>query len=637
MVTRINTGVSGLDIDSLVKQLMTAERAPLDKLKQQKQQLDWQRTDYRDMNTLLSGLRDAASKMRLQSTYLSKKATSSDDTSVTATGSPNAADGTYKLKIKSLATGASLTSDDVTATSATNPTGKGDLSAKMGVSTTLTITGDKGNATIKIDKDDSLATVIANINAKTNATGVRLNYDVNVDRLMFVSTNTGKDAKIQITSTDSTFLTSKMKLNTAATASEKAQTIIGSQTFSITSKDKEGNDVTTITSDAFVNSKLEAEQKLTVKYGTDSYDFTVTNRTTLRQLMDQVNSSALGKLGVSFTMDDNGKINIFNPDQTKTVSFEDGTSDDVDIVSNLGLKSSSVTVKGDITYTKVAGQAGKDAEVTYNGIDTTFSNNTFSLDGITFRALKADPAKELSVTITQDVDTVFDAIKSFIDKYNEAIEKIDTKTTEKKYRDFLPLTEDQRKAMSDDDIKLWEEKAKSGMLRGDMVLTSALSNMRSDFYNTVSGLGSGQINQLTQIGIQTGDYTERGKLTIKDEDALRSAIASNPDQVMRLFTQDDTTAKMSSGDGIARRIYDRLDDVMKTITKKAGSAKDLADDSTLTKSMADLDSRIYDMTQLMTDKENAYYKKFSAMETALSKLNAQSSSLLQALTQNQSN
>ena len=56
MVTRISGLASGMDIDSIVKGLMDAERVPLDKLYQKKTYTEWQRDDYRTMNTALSEL-----------------------------------------------------------------------------------------------------------------------------------------------------------------------------------------------------------------------------------------------------------------------------------------------------------------------------------------------------------------------------------------------------------------------------------------------------------------------------------------------------------------------------------------------------------------------------------------------------
>jgi flagellar hook-associated protein 2 len=221
-----------------------------------------------------------------------------------------------------------------------------------------------------------------------------------------------------------------------------------------------------------------------------------------------------------------------------------------------------------------------------------------------------------------------------VDKYNELIDKIDKKALEKKNSDYQPLTDDQRQSLDDDQIKKWEEQARLGDLHSDSILTKVLSDMRSDLNNFVTSLSSGDIRQLSQIGIQTGAYYERGKLYIKDEAALRSALASNPEQVMRLFNYDDPTVKKSSQDGIAVRLFDRISDAMKKITDKAGAASATSDNSFVAKDLKDINKRISAMETTMTDKENRYYKKFSAMEQALSKFNSQSSSLSAFMTKN---
>ena len=64
MVTRISGLASGMDIDTIVSDLMKAERIPLDKLNQNKQTLEWQRDDYRAMNTLLLDFRSTLTQLR---------------------------------------------------------------------------------------------------------------------------------------------------------------------------------------------------------------------------------------------------------------------------------------------------------------------------------------------------------------------------------------------------------------------------------------------------------------------------------------------------------------------------------------------------------------------------------------------
>ncbi len=754
MPIRLTGGVSGLDIDNLVKQLMKAERAPLDKLKQKKQYTEWQRDDYRDMNLLLSGLRESVQKMKYQSTFLTKKASSTDEAVLSATGTANAVDGTYTLKVDRLASAATLTSGKITPVSAANPTGKGDLSAKVGYDTTLTIGGEKGSVTIQVNKDDSMSTLISTINSKTKYTGVQVNYDAALDRLFFVSSTTGKGTKIELSSENQDLLTKRLALPGAASSKtaqdlyigtksfsvttqdsdgkdvvtytsevlidkdligdktlrihfndkdydftinnqttlrqlmdeinrsdlgkagvkasmdEKgtlnfmspsdltfngdvldklglenlapdvnhkkvtlsAENITGSRAYTVTSKDKDGNDVVTVVDSLLINDKLEGDQKLKIAYNGKDYEFTISKNTTIRQLMDSINTSDLGKAGVTVSLDKDGKLKFFNPDQSKKLEFKGDPSSGTDIVETLGLK--SVKSEKNLEYFKVSGTPGDNAKVTYNGVTSEdFASNTFSISGVSFSVKKVG---EASVTITQDVDSVFNSIKSFIEKYNEVIEKINKKTTEKKNRDYQPLTDDQRESLSEEQIKKWEEKAKSGTLRGDDLLTSLLSNMRNDISNYVTSLGEGELKQISQLGIVTGDYTERGKLYIKDEDALRKAIANNPDQVMRLFNFDDPSGSMVSGDGIATRMYDRLNDVMKQITKKAGSANAVSDDSAMAKELSTINLKIYNLSKTMDSKEDRYYKKFAAMEKALSQLNSQTSSITSLLQQNYS-
>ena len=77
---RIGGLASGMDIDSIVADLMKAERMPLDKLKQKKQVLEWQRDDYRSMNTLLLDFRSELTQMKLSSKYRARTTTSTDET-----------------------------------------------------------------------------------------------------------------------------------------------------------------------------------------------------------------------------------------------------------------------------------------------------------------------------------------------------------------------------------------------------------------------------------------------------------------------------------------------------------------------------------------------------------------------------
>ncbi len=484
---RISGLSSGIDYESIINKLMTVERIPLDKVKQQKQVAEWQRDQYREMNTTLTKLRDNLFNMRLQSTYLTKKATSANESVATVTASSNAVTGNYSLKVNSLASGATITSNTL---SLTNPS----TDPLTATATSFTITGEKGTATINVTTTDTIYNLVSNINAQSATTGVQVSYDANVNRLFFVSTTSGANSKID---------------------------------------------------------------------------------------------------------------------------FSSNTGSSLDFVQNT-LKISTLT------------DTGTDANIDLNdATGLTFNSNTFSLNGLTFN-LKSTSTTPINISVTNDVDAVYNSIKSFVDLYNETISTVYNKTHETRYRDYQPLTDEQKKNMSDKEIELWEEKAKSGLIRNDSILAKSLNEMRRSLSDPVTGLISGAIDQLSKIGITTGSYLENGKLYI-DEAKLREAIANKPEEVMNLFTVK--TDGSYSTNGLAQRLYDNLNNTLKSLVEKAGYTTTLTsfDSSILGKQISLYDEEIVKWNERLTKIEDRYWKEYTAMEKALNDLNAQSAWLSQQL------
>src|SRR5690606_25858712 len=119
---RIGGLASGMDIDSIVKDLMRAERMPLDKLKQKKQILEWQRDDYRAINTQLLSFRDKLAQLKLTSNYRARTTSSSNDAYVSATATSGASQASYSIsEVTQLASAA--TRVNAAPISLTNPTG----------------------------------------------------------------------------------------------------------------------------------------------------------------------------------------------------------------------------------------------------------------------------------------------------------------------------------------------------------------------------------------------------------------------------------------------------------------------------------------------------------------------------------
>ncbi|UJF33194.1 flagellar filament capping protein FliD [Paenibacillus hexagrammi] len=314
------------------------------------------------------------------------------------------------------------------------------------------------------------------------------------------------------------------------------------------------------------------------------------------------------------------------------------TNDSKDFFKNILQTDTSTDTATNTQYSK-----GQNAIVEINGIKTTRTSNTFTENGINVtlnkvseltdstQAGSTDPQyyQASTITVTPDSDSIVSAIKDFVTQYNDVLKTLEDKVDETRYRDYKPLTSDQQEAMNETQINQWNEKAMSGLLRNDSILTSAVNKMRNAA-SSIVGTGS-KYNTLASIGITAGDYTEKGKLYV-DEDKLKAAIEANPDSVADIFSQKaSSTSTNVTDNGFATRMYDDLYNTMKDLSTRAGtsafSASTLKSDSTLGKQLSNLETQIDDQEDKMNDYEDRLYLKYSRMESALSTLQSQSSAL----------
>jgi len=613
---RLNGFASGMDIDNMVSQLMQARRIPLDKLQQKKQLLEWKTEDYRTIHSKVLELRNLSFDMKLEGTYQSKKASVTNEDIVSVTATNGATAGNYTFKVTNMAKAAAVNS---------TPLGVSDSSATLedlgmtDATATLIVGGEKGTVSIEVEKTDTLELLTRKINAKSTVTGVKMSYDATLDTLFATSTNTGSRASVKLSSTHPDLLETYLNFSTDP-AAQNAETVTAGRVYN------DGEETV-------IDSTLADEQLLRIGYAGNTYEMMVYADTTVEEFIKNINSSELGQTGVTAYLDETSKkIVFYNPDETETLTFTDGTADGEDILTTMGLNPGDLSTSAPIPVQELADPVnGENAAVSFNGVPGSYSSNTFTINGIQFtvkdkQALADDP---VTVTVSQDVDAVFDKIKSFVDKYNETIAYINAELEESKYRDYQPLTDAQKEELSDDEVEKWETKARSGLLRRDDILTSSLLKFRTALYQVVDNLPEGDIKQLTEIGITTGEYSEKGKLYI-DESALKEAIANNPEEVMALFTSDDGDDESTGGDGIANRLHQMADITLERIVARAGSAStSVLASYTIGKDISRIDKEIERWEERLQDLEDRYYKQFTAMETALNQMNAQSSYLMQ--------
>ena len=490
---RVGGLASGMDTEAIVKDMMKIKKLPLDKLMQEKTFTEWQYEAFRDTNLALLSLRDSASDLRLESSFNSYSATSSDSDSVTVDTTANAVNGTYQVQVMSVASPAKMHS-------------------------TLPI----------VKSTDPLTSV-------------------------------------------KTYAKSSDQIGTSGT---------------ITVKDKDGN--------ALGN------------------PITITATSTYEEVAKQLQDSTIGKvpeLRVSFD-DTTSRFFIstkgMGADQNFTLQFSDEAL--AKQVINNGTETSLTTTNA------------TNGSVKFDGIVINdLTSNKTTVNGLTLNLLQVS-GEATNVTVQSNPEKPMEMIKKFVESYNETISKIEKQLVEKRYPDFQPLSDEQKKDMSDNEIELWEEKAKSGLLRNDPVLQSAMRDLRRAFMDPVAGIAPGNINVLAEIGINTGSYTEGGKLFI-DEDKLSEAMINNPDEVMKLFNSDDAEG---NGIGVGDRVYATLNNIVNRLSDKAGNPDNSVDNSNISKKIKQMDEEISRWQDRLANIEDRYWRQFTAMEKALSQMNSQS-------------
>lgn len=244
--------------------------------------------------------------------------------------------------------------------------------------------------------------------------------------------------------------------------------------------------------------------------------------------------------------------------------------------------------------------------------------NKLTVGGVTY-TFKTKTTAPTQVGIAQDQDKLIENVKKFVEDYNKLLDDLNKQYSEGSYRDYGVLTKSQEDGMTKEQVDKWNEKAKSGLLYRDEYLRSIISDMRDAVINRV-GSAPGRYTTLSSIGITSKD--QKGHLQI-DEAKLKNAIAAEPDAVHRLISYDDPDSDYNNS-GVASRLYNKMTSRLKSLENHAGRTADKTDvTSELGKLIQNYQKQMSDFKQLMTTFENNLYKKYNAMEVAISRLSGQ--------------
>ncbi|SHH84087.1 Flagellar hook-associated protein 2 N-terminus [Sporobacter termitidis DSM 10068] len=351
--------------------------------------------------------------------------------------------------------------------------------------------------------------------------------------------------------------------------------------------------------------KLMSDANGNFSFAINGKTFTFAKTTTLQGMLDTINSDPDAKVHMSYDSATDGFT--ISPTSGGSVSIQN-------ISGNLFGKNSAFGIP------EGTRQGGTDAVVSINGVKVTRDSNEFTIDNVTYslKAVTKGTANEkINFSVERDYSATTNAVKTMVDAFNTMITSLTTLLNEKNNSaDYPPLTDAQKESMTTEQIDAWNEKAKSGLLRHNMQLESFISNLKNAFYSPLGGTGM----NMTSIGITTASYfdSNAGQLVL-DTDELEKALKNNPDQVVAMFTNGSSTSA-SSDQGLMYKLRsimsnydDTLDDTIETSQEKISS----------------YESDLSDLQDKLDSLASRYYAKFSAMETALSKLNSQASYISQ--------
>lgn len=625
MAMRVSGINSGLDTDAIVQELVSAYSKKTEKYEKEQTKLSWKQEAWKSLNSKVYSLYTNVSKLKYSSAYAAKKVSVSDTTKASVTASGNAVNGTQKLNVLQTAQSAYLTGGKISTTNGEAATSETKLS-ELGFTENATIrvhlnkTDEDGNpieTDIRLTKDSTLADVTKELQ---NA-GVNASFDEKNGRLYISSKDSGTVGDFTITASDA-------KGTKTDAGNRLLDTLgLGSSSYAAGGAIQTKQGKTAVMSTTLANLGYTGGETI---FTVNGKDIAVDANTTISDLLDKFKEA-----GISANFD--GAAGKLSFSSSEGLTFEG----DADVLKLLGLDSG---LKADISRDPIK-LDGSDAMIVLNGVLYTSDSNSFSVNGLNITAnsvtddintlldangevdlSKLTDANAISITTSTDTQGIYDTIKDFLTEYNNIINEMTKLYNADSARDYEPLTDDEKDAMSDSEIEKWETKIKDSLLRRDSSLDSIMSSMISAMNKGI--VINGETYALSSFGIHTMGYlnaaeNEQNAFHI-DGDEDDENTSGNKDKLMTAITEDaDTVIEFMKQ--LSSNLYKAIDDNMQSTTMR--SRYKIYNDKELDKQYNNYAKLISQWEEKVSDKEEYYYKQFTAMESALAKLNSQQSSL----------
>jgi flagellar hook-associated protein 2 len=456
------TGPSGMDLNTMVDALVSIEESKVTRVQDQKS-VDKVKIDaYSKIRSLLFDIKTKADALSQTTAFDIFKATSSNAEAVTISGSSGGSNGNYAINVFQTATAEKMISADkkitsLTATLASQGITVGDISI--------------GGIKISITASDTLNDLRSKINSAADSKGNRLGATASVVKISDV------DYRLIVSAKESGAAGLEYKDLTGSTLQDLGFiTSADGDKGTINQSLRSTDDIVSAFNALSVGQAIFYE-------GTDhdgnavSNTFIKTAGSTIDDFLAQLKAAYHN--AVELTTDGGGLLGV-----TDSVA---GVSKLTLSKLTIGATNHAVSLNAVGTEGKGVLSAGKDAYFSIEGMLMKTTTNSVSdfIPGTTVTLKSASAGKTVTVGLSRDLDAVTANFKALIDSYNKLAEYAET-------------------AMKLADPK--DKTSQAGELAGDMTLLTIVNKVRDAFRNNFS-LAGGKLSSMTMVGLKSDPQT----------------------------------------------------------------------------------------------------------------------------------
>lgn len=668
MAIRLSGLQSGLDTDAIVQELVKAQSQKKEKLVKSQKKLEWKQDAWKTLNSKIYKLYNSAlSNLRYQYTFMKKATTVSNPNAVKVITGENAVNGVQSLEIKELAKPGFLTGGKVKGGNQ-GYTAETKLS-ELGITddSQISITSNGKTVDITLNENTTIDELITNL----QSAGINASFDEKNQRFFLSSKESGTTNDFQLMAANSNganalsqlgLVTATMDSNTKAIYDEYASFVDPADT---------DQDIAQKMNTKYIQPEIDAKRAALQ----ESNNTIQTTRTDYQNKINDLKQSpdyAAGKTVEQIEQELQQLSANSNPTdadkaQMETLNKQLAVAKEIKnyetSIQNLNDQetannNSLATLEQDVTtkYVTKAKEAktivdngyqigtppsdpelyanrevGQDATIMLNGAKFTSSDNNFEINGLTFTVnATTAPGEVITVTTQDDTDGIYDVVKNFLKEYNDVIIEMDKLYGAESAKGYEPLTDEEKKSLSESEVEKWEQKIKDSLLRKDSTLNSVATVMKEAMSAGVEV--NGKTMFLSDFGINTLGYFEA-----EDNERYAYHIDGNPDDpsssgkpdVLRGMIATDPNAVMDFFNGLAKNMYSQMQKIM--AKSETSSYNKVYNDVTLQEEYDDYKKKIAAQEERLKKLEDRYYTKFTRMEKAMAKLNSSTNSFASLL------